>query len=145
MQKSPYPDEEIPKVSVFDFLFADLSEADAGRNALVDGGTGAVTTFGALKQQIGLLAGALAARGIGMGDVVALHSPNVPAFATVFHGILRSGATATTVNALYTADEMGRQLQDSKATFLFTVSPLLPVASAAAAIAGIPDDRIVVL
>jgi len=63
----------------------------------------------------------------------------------VFHGILRSGATATTVNALYTPDEMGRQLKDSGAAFLFTVSVLLPVASAAAAAAGIPDDRIVVL
>jgi len=145
MFTSPYPDEVIPKVSVYDFLFAELSAEDAARVALIDGPSGAETTYGTLKAQIDLLAGALAARGLGMGDVIALHSPNVPAFATVFHGILRSGATATTVNALYTAEEMGRQLTDSKAKFLFTVSPLLPVASAAAAIAGIPDDKIVVL
>ncbi len=145
MFSSPYPDEVIPKVSVYDFLFEHLNADDASRVALIDGPSGAETTYGVLKAQIDLLAGALAARGLGMGDIVALHSPNVPAFATVFHGILRSGATATTVNALYTAEEMGRQLQDSKAQFLFTVSPLLPVASAAAAIAGIPDDKIVVL
>jgi len=145
MFRSPYPDEVIPKVSVYDFLFKELSAEDAARVALIDGPSGAETTYGALKAQIDLLAGALAARGLGLGDVIALHSPNVPAFATVFHGILRSGATATTVNALYTAEEMGRQLTDSKAKFLFTVSPLLPVASAAAAIAGIPDDKIVVL
>jgi len=145
MFSSPYPDEVIPKVSVYDFLFKDLSPEDAARVALIDGPSGAETAYGALKAQIDLLAGALAARGLGMGDVVALHSPNVPAFATVFHGILRSGATATTVNALYTAEEMGRQLTDSKAKFLFTVSVLLPVASAAAAAAGIPDDKIVVL
>jgi 4-coumarate--CoA ligase len=145
MFKSPYPDEVIPKVSVYDFLFKDLSPEDAARVALIDGPSGAETTYGTLKAQIDLLAGALAARGLGIGDVVALHSPNVPAFATVFHGILRSGATATTVNALYTPEEMGRQLQDSKAKFLFTVSALLPVASAAAAAAGIPDDKIVVL
>jgi 4-coumarate--CoA ligase len=145
MFTSPYPDEVIPKVSVYDFLFAELSAEDAARVALIDGPSGAETTYGTLKAQIDLLAGALAARGLGMGDVIALHSPNVPAFATVFHGILRSGATATTVNALYTPDEMGRQLQDSKAKFLFTVSVLLPVASAAASAAGIPDDKIVVL
>ncbi|MEP6843585.1 MAG: AMP-binding protein [Pseudolysinimonas sp.] len=145
MFKSPYPDEVIPKLSVYDFLFADLNDEDAARVALIDGPSGAETNYGTLKAQIDLLAGALAARGLGIGDVVALHSPNVPAFATVFHGILRSGATATTVNALYTGEEMGRQLVDSKAKFLFTVSPLLPVASAAAAIAGIPDDKIVVL
>jgi 4-coumarate--CoA ligase len=145
MFTSPYPDEVIPKVSVYDFLFTDLGPEDAARVALIDGPSGAETTYGVLKAQIDLLAGALAARGLGMGDVIGLHSPNVPAFATVFHGILRSGATATTVNALYTPDEMGRQLKDSGATFLFTVSVLLPVASAAAAAAGIPDDRIVVL
>lgn len=145
MFSSPYPDEVIPKLSVYDFLFTDLSAEDAARVALIDGPSGAETTYGALKAQIDLLAGALAARGLGIGDVIALHSPNVPAFATVFHGILRSGATATTVNALYTAEEMGRQLQDSKAKLLFTVSPLLPVASAAAAAAGIPDDKIIVL
>ena len=145
MFRSPYPDEVIPKVSVYDFLFKDLSAEDAARVALIDGPTGAETNYGTLKAQIDLLAGALASRGLGIGDVVALHSPNVPAFATVFHGILRSGATATTVNALYTPEEMGRQLTDSKAKMLFTVSVLLPVASAAAAAAGIPDDRIVVL
>jgi 4-coumarate--CoA ligase len=145
MFSSPYPDEVIPKLSVYDFLFKDLSAEDAARVALIDGPSGAETTYGALKAQIDLLAGALAARGFGIGDVIALHSPNVPAFATVFHGILRSGATATTVNALYTAEEMGRQLQDSTAKLLFTVSPLLPVASAAAAAAGIPDDKIIVI
>src|SRR3954464_1404603 len=89
MFMSPYPDEVIPKVSVYDFLFSDLSAEDAARGALIDGTTGAETTDGGLKAQIDLLAGALAARGLGIGDVIALHSPNVPAFATVFHGILR--------------------------------------------------------
>ncbi|MFC5501276.1 AMP-binding protein [Lysinimonas soli] len=145
MFRSPYPDEVIPNVSVYDFLFRDLSADDAARVALIDGPTGDETSYGALKAQIDLLAGALAARGIGIGDVVALHSPNVPAFATVFHGILRSGATATTVNALYTVEEMARQLQDSRATMLFTVSPLITVASESAAFAGIPDERIIVL
>jgi 4-coumarate--CoA ligase len=145
MFTSPFPDEVIPKLSVYEFLFKDLSEEDAARVALIDGPSGEETSYGKLKGQIDLLAGALAARGLGVGDVIALHSPNVPAFATVFHGILRSGATATTVNALYTHEEMARQLKDSRAKFLFTVSPLLPVASAAAAAAGITDDRIIVL
>ncbi len=145
MIRSPYPDEEIPAVSIFEFLFADLSADDAARVVLIDGPSGAETTYGALKQQIELLAGALAARGIGIGDVVALHSPNVPAFATVFHGILRSGATATTVNALYGPEEIETQLRDSGASFLFTVSPLYAQAKAAADALGIPADRIVVL
>ncbi|WP_219820421.1 AMP-binding protein [Pseudoclavibacter sp. RFBG4] len=145
MFKSPYPDEQIPNVSVFDFLFSELSEADAARIAIVDGTTGAETTFGTLKQHIELIAGALAGGGLGIGDVVALHCPNVPAFASVFHGILRSGATATTINALYTAEEIETQLRDSGAKLLFTVSPLLQQAHAGAIAAGLEQDAIIVL
>ncbi len=145
MFRSPFPDETIPDSSVFDFLFGGLSEEDAARVALVDGPSGAETTYGALKQQILLFAGALAARGIAPGDVVALHSPNVPAFATVFHGILRAGAAASTVNALYTPEEMARQLTASHARLVFTVSPLADTARAAASAAGLPAEAVIVL
>jgi acyl-CoA synthetase (AMP-forming)/AMP-acid ligase II len=142
---SPFPDETIPDVPVFDFLFGDLSEEDAARVALIDGPSGAETTYGQLKQRIELLAGALAARGIVPGDVVALHSPNTPAFAVAFHGIVRAGAAATTVNALYTVEEMTKQLRASHAKMLITVSPLAPVATAAAEAAGIPSDALIVM
>lgn len=143
--RSPFPDVEIPALSVYDFLFGSIAEADLGRPALIEGASGAVTDYRALIGQIDAIAGALAARGVGVGDVVGLLSPNVPAFASVFHGILRAGATATTINALYTAEDIAKQLEDSKATFLFTVSPLLPHAKEAAAKVGIADDRLVVL
>ena len=143
--RGPLPDVDIPHVSVYDYLFASIDAADLDRIAIVDGASGAEATYRQLIGQINLVAGALAARGIGLGDVVALHSPNVPAFAAVFHGILRSGATATTVNALYTGEEMGTQLRDSKARFLFTVSPLLAAAKDAASRAGIADDHVVVI
>ncbi|HEY4224854.1 MAG TPA: 4-coumarate--CoA ligase family protein, partial [Pseudolysinimonas sp.] len=64
MFKSPYPDEVIPKVSVYDFLFKDLSAEDAARVALIDGPSGDETNYGTLKAHIDLLAGALAARGL---------------------------------------------------------------------------------
>lgn len=143
--RSPFPDVDIPALSVYDFLFGSIAESDLDRPALIEGATGAVTDYRTLIGQIDAIAGALAARGVGVGDVVGLLSPNVPAFAAVFHGILRAGATATTVNALYTAEDIAKQLADSEATFLFTVSPLLPHAKEAAAAVGIPDDRLVVL
>ena len=106
MFQSPYPDVEIPNVSIYDYLFASLDEAALGRVALIDPASGNETTYGALKAQVDALAGALAARGVGVGSVVGLLSPNIPAFATVFHGALRAGATVTTINALYTAAEI---------------------------------------
>ena len=143
--KGPLPDVEIPDLSVYDYLFASIDAADLDRVAIVDGASGAETSYRQLIGQIGLVAGALAARGLGIGDVVALHSPNLPIFASVFHGILRSGATATTVNALYTGEEMGAQLVDSHAKLIFTISLFLDHAKEAAAIAGLPDEAIVVL
>jgi len=145
MFRSPFPDMTIPNVSVYDFLFADLGPEDLDRIALVDGTSGAETTYRQLVGQINLLAGALASRGVGPGDVVGLLCPNVPAFATVFHGILRSGATATTINSLATGHDIANQLTDAKATWLFTVSPLLPGSKEAAELLGLADDHVVVL
>ncbi|TPW70645.1 AMP-binding protein [Schumannella sp. 10F1B-5-1] len=145
MFPSPFADERIPAVSVFDYLFADVADDDLDRVALIDGPSGAETTYRQLIGQVLALAGALAQDGIGVGDVVALHCPNSPAFATAFHGILRSGATATTVNALFTAEEIVKQLRGSGARLLLTVSPLLEAARAAAHEAGLEDAAIVVL
>ncbi|WP_349898236.1 AMP-binding protein [Parafrigoribacterium soli] len=145
MFRSPLPDVIIPELSVYDALFASLAEDDLDRIALIDGTSGAETSYGELRAQIDACAGALAARGVAVGDVVALHSPNVPAFATVFHGILRAGAVATTVNALYTAAEIANQLRDSGARLLFTVSPLLAQALEAATAAGLARTDVIVL
>ncbi len=143
---SPFPDVEIPDTSVFEFLLGRVSkdEALAATIALIDGSTGAQTTYGELVGQINALAGALAARGFGIGDVGAILCPNLPAFVSVFHGILRSGGTATTLNSLYTAGDITSQLTDSKASYLFTISPFLPQADEAAAAVGM-DPRNVVL
>lgn len=143
--RSPLPDIEIPDLSVYDFLFGSIADADLDRIAITDGASGAETSYRQLIGQINAVAGALAARGIAVGDVVALHSPNLPIFASVFHGILRAGATATTINALYTGEEIASQLQDSNAKLMFTVSPLLPQAKQAAAIAGLADAQLIVI
>ncbi|MGQ7311785.1 AMP-binding protein [Microbacterium arabinogalactanolyticum] len=145
MFRSTYPDVEIPAISIYDYLFGDLDEATLDRVAIVDGPTGAETTYRQLIGQIDLFAGALAARGAGVGTTVAVLCPNVPAFATVFHGILRAGATATTLNSLYTADEIENQLRDAEAEWLVTVSPLLAGAKEAAARVGFADDHVIVL
>ena len=94
-----------------------------------------------LIARIDAFAGALADRGIGVGDVVGLLAPNSTAFAIAFHGILRAGATATTINVLFTAKDIVKQLTDSKAKMLVTVSPLLPQAKEAAAAVGLSDDQ----
>ena len=143
--RSPYPDVDIPDVSLPEFLFGgDLGE-HADRLAFVDGTTGGSLTFGALRDQVVGVAAALAERGIGRGDVVALHAPNSPAWAVVFHGVLRANAAVTTVNTLYTSAELAAQLANSRARMVVTVGALLNRAVAAVKEAGLGDDAIVVL
>jgi acyl-CoA synthetase (AMP-forming)/AMP-acid ligase II len=142
---SPYPDVDVPNLGIYDYLFGALAEEDLDRVAVVDGASGAETTYRALRGQIDALAGAVAAQGLGVHGVAAVLCPNVPAFATVFHGLLRAGATVTTINALYTADEIATQLTDAGADWLFTVSALLPAAREAAERTGITASRLVVL
>ncbi|SDL56046.1 4-coumarate--CoA ligase [Arthrobacter sp. ov407] len=145
MFSSPYPDVDVPNIGIYDYLFGALAEEDLDRIAVVDGASGAETTYRALRGQIDALAGAVAARGLGVHGVAAVLCPNVPAFAAVFHGLLRAGATVTTINSLYTADEIANQLTDAGAGWLFTVSALLPAAREAAYRTGIPASRLVVL
>ncbi len=142
---SPFPDVDIPDTSVYEYLFGNIDDADADRVALVDAKTGSETSYRATVGKINSFAGALAGRGIGVGDVVGLLAPNSTAFAIAFHGILRAGATATTINVLFTAKDIVKQLTDSKATMLIAVSALLPQAKEAAAAVGMSDDQLVVL
>src|SRR5665213_2836030 len=102
---SPFPDVVIPETGVYEYVFGDLDEADGDRIALVETATRTELSYSALVARIESFAGALAQRGIGVGDVVGLLSPNSSAFAAALHGILRVGATATPINVLFTVDE----------------------------------------
>ena len=142
---SPFPEVDIPSTSVYEFLFGDIDDADLDRVALIDAKSGRETSYREMIGRVDAFAGALSGRGIGVGDVVGLLSPNSSGFAVAFHGILRSGATATTINALFTAKDIAKQLTDSKAKMLVTVTPLLAQAKEAAAAVGLGDADLVVL
>jgi acyl-CoA synthetase (AMP-forming)/AMP-acid ligase II len=144
---SPFPDVDIPSVSLTELLFGDADglAAVSERTALVDGLTGRTVRYGDLAAMVSRFAAALAERGIAKGDVVAILSPNSPHYAVVFHGILAAGAVATTINSLYTADEIAHQLRDSRSVLLVTVSPFLDRATAAAAAGGVEVRSIVVM
>ncbi|MGP3633458.1 4-coumarate--CoA ligase family protein [Streptomyces sp. 24-1644] len=104
--------------------------------ALVDGTNGLTVTYAQLDTFHRRIAAALAEAGLRKGDVLALHSPNTIAYPAVFYGATRAGATVTTVHPLATAEEFARQLGDSGARWVVTVSPLLDTARKAAALAG---------
>ncbi|MEV1062336.1 4-coumarate--CoA ligase family protein [Streptomyces sp. NPDC050263] len=104
--------------------------------ALVDGTDGTTLTYAQVDRFHRRVAAALAEAGVREGDVLALHSPNTVAFPIAFYAATRAGATVTTVHPLATPEEFAKQLADSAARWIVTVSPLLQTARRAAELAG---------
>ncbi|PCG84911.1 4-coumarate--CoA ligase family protein [Streptomyces sp. WZ.A104] len=104
--------------------------------ALIDGTNGNSLTYAQLDAFHRRIAAALADAGLNQGDVLALHSPNTIAYPAVFYGATRAGASVTTVHPLATAEEFAKQIGDSGARWIVTVSPLLETARRAAELAG---------
>jgi len=77
-------------------------------------------TVGDLADQGAQLAGLLASRGIGTGDVVAVQLPNWAEAVATFYGLLRLGAVAVPVVHIYGHKELGHILRESRARALIT-------------------------
>ena len=137
--RSDESEVEIPVADVTSFVFERADEYP-DKPALVDGPTGRSLTYGQLRDQIGALGAGLAQRGFGHGDVLAVFMPNVPEYAVAFHGVAAIGGRCTTVNPLYTANELAHQLKDAGARMLLTVPPFLEAAVEAAEQAGIGEE-----
>jgi len=128
---SSLPDVDIPvDISITDYTLRMVDEL-ADKPAIIDGPTGREVTFAELRSGIQALAGGLAAAGFGPGSTLALMAPNIPEYATIFHGVAYAGGIVTTINPTYTAGEIRHQLQDSGATRLITISMFLEVAKEA--------------
>jgi acyl-CoA synthetase (AMP-forming)/AMP-acid ligase II len=136
------PAPEIPDQDLTTFTLEKAQEL-GDKPALIDGPTGRTITYAELDSQTKALAGALASRGIGKGDVVAIYMPNLPEYAVIFHGVIRANATNTTANPLYTSHELAHQLTDSGARMLFTIAPFLDTARKAAEEVGLTDIVVV--
>jgi acyl-CoA synthetase (AMP-forming)/AMP-acid ligase II len=133
---------QVPDTDITSFVLADAA-ARGDKPALIDGPTGRTLAYAELDRGVRALAAGLASRGFGKGDVLAVHMPNLPEYAIVFHGVASAGGRCTTVNPLYTASELTHQLKDSGARMLVTVGPFFDVAKEAAENAGVEDVFVV--
>ena len=136
--KSPKPDITLPEISLPE-LVLQKTESLADKPALIDGPTGRVLTYGEFGQQVRALAAGLANRGFRKGEVFAIFMPNCIESAVAFHGVVLAGGANTTVNPLYTAEELTKQLLDCNARFLLTISGFLETAQQAARAAGVEE------
>ncbi|MEU3951376.1 4-coumarate--CoA ligase family protein [Streptomyces achromogenes] len=135
MFRSEYADVPPVELPIHDAVLGGAA-GFGDRPALVDGTDGTTLTYEQVDRFHRRLAAALAGTGVRKGDVLALHSPNTLAFPVAFYAATRAGATVTTAHPLATAEEFARQLRDSAARWIVTVSPLLETARRAAGLAG---------
>ncbi|WP_330282662.1 4-coumarate--CoA ligase family protein [Streptomyces sp. NBC_00588] len=142
MFRSEYADVPPLEIPIHEAVLGRAAEfGDAP--ALIDGTDGTTLSYEQLDRFHRRIAAALAEAGVRKGDVLALHSPNTIAFPTAFYAATRAGASVTTVHPLATAEEFGKQLKDSAARWIVTVSPLLETARRAAELAGGVEEILV--
>lgn len=136
--RSTSPAVTVPEVSITEYV---LRHADrlGDKQAIIDGPSGRALTYRQIAEGVRRAATGLARRGFRKGEVLAIYSPNLPEYAIVFNAVASLGGINTTVNPLYTADELAKQLVDSRARFLVTVPPFLDKAREAAAKTGIEE------
>ena len=88
-------------------------------------------SFTELGRRAHAIAAGLAERGIGRGDVVAVHLPNCLQYPAVYYGVLLAGATFSPTNPLLPPAALALQLADAGARALVTWEPVLPAVRAA--------------
>jgi acyl-CoA synthetase (AMP-forming)/AMP-acid ligase II len=136
--RGPEPDVTIPDVPLTPFLLEHVRGFE-DRPAFIDGPSGRVLTYGEWSSAVRRTASGFHARGLRKGDVVAILSPNVPDYAVALHAVSLAGGIVTTMNPIYTAAELGHQLDDSGAAYLITVPEVLDKAREASAGRDIRD------
>ncbi len=128
----------VPDQSITEYVLRHAARL-GDKPALIDGPSGRTITYQQLADGVRRTAAGLAARGFKKGDVLALYSPNLPEYGVVLLGVAALGGITTTANPLYTADELAKQLQDSRARLLVTVPAFLDKAREAAGKSGVED------
>ncbi|KAJ6139891.1 hypothetical protein N7471_006377 [Penicillium samsonianum] len=145
--ESQYEPVQIPKVDLWDFIFESRTRefpvekpiyvnAQTKRQYTWSDTKAAALEFGTSLQRLWDWK---------KGDVLGLFSPNCIDSPAIVLGTLWAGGTVSPANPAYTVDELAFQLKDLRAKALVTQLAYLNVATKAAQITGIPEDRILLI
>ncbi|MET9344519.1 AMP-binding protein, partial [Nonomuraea sp. NPDC003804] len=99
------------------------------------GADGRCLTYRQLDSATGALAGWLAARGVGPGDLVGVRLPRGPELITAMFGVLRAGAAYVPLDPAYPPERTAQIVADARcALILDELPPALPEATAPAVV-----------
>lgn len=142
MVKSRFSDVVIPEIPVHDLVFS-VCAMYGDKIAMVDAPTGKSYTYTEVVDISRKISSGLARLGIKKGDVIGFFMPNHTTYILMYYGVLGAGGTMTSCNPIYTAYEVGRQMKDANAKYLFTSPSLLDRAREAAKQSGTVQGIIV--
>ena len=137
---APRPANFVP-LTPLDFLRR-AGDVYPDKTAIVSAGRR--TSYADFRARAARLAGALAARGVGLGDTVAVLSPNLPAVLEAHFGVPLAGAVLNAVNTRLDAASVGFILGHGEAKLLVVDESLAGLAEAALAALGRPLPTILV-
>ena len=140
--KSPKPDIAIPEIPLPELVLQQTARL-ADKPALIDGSSGRILTYGEFGKQVRAFAAGLAQRGLRKGEVFGIFMPNCIEYAIAFHGVVLAGGVNTTVNPLYTAAELAKQLNDCNARFLLTLPGFLETAQQATKLTAVEEVYVI--
>jgi acyl-CoA synthetase (AMP-forming)/AMP-acid ligase II len=120
---SPYEPIDRERIALDDLVLR-RAERDPDRPALIDGATGEALSWAELSAGVDRAAAALAARGFGPGDVLAVRAPNSPSWIVAALGAMRAGGAVTGVGVHASRRELGAQVADARASIVVTTPEL---------------------
>lgn len=112
-----------PNLSMVSFLFRNVS-AYPDKPALIDADSNETLSFSQFKSTVIKLSHAFLNLGINKNDRVLIFAPNSIQFPLCFLAVTAIGAIATTVNPVYTVNELSKQVEDSTPKLVVTVPEL---------------------
>ncbi|XP_058446117.1 uncharacterized protein LOC131427168 [Malaya genurostris] len=110
---------KIPHTTLDQYVWENFGQW-ANKTAVVCGVTGRNYTYGKLRDHCAALAIRMQKNcKLGYGDTLAICLPNVPEFPAITFAAIEAGLIVTTINPIYTAEEISKQLIDSNSKILF--------------------------
>ncbi|KAH8272302.1 hypothetical protein KR018_001560 [Drosophila ironensis] len=133
---SPHGSITVPDVPLYEYVWRDLRRWEK-RTAAVCVVTDRQYTYAQMRDASGALAVRLQTQfKLFKPDVLGICLPTLPEYPIAVFGALEAGLTVTTMNPVYTADEIARQLTFSGAKFLVGTVSVFATLSKACRLAG---------
>ncbi|KAH9211201.1 4-coumarate-CoA ligase [Leptodontidium sp. 2 PMI_412] len=144
--ESPFPPVEIPEIDIWDFIFEGKRSFPDNQAVYVDAESSRQYTFQDVKDTAMAFGHALRSKwNWQKGDVVGFYSPNCVDTPVLTFGTLWAGGIVSPANPASSAQELAFQLKDSGAKALITQISSLKIALEAAKMAGLPQNRILLM